>query len=179
MTTSSDPSEQFRALYAEAGPAVLRFVRRRCGPDRADDVVAEVFLVVWRRWSELPAREADRRAWIFGVARNTLANDIRGARRQEGLAVRIAAARAEGLSGPDLDLRVDLTRAWARLRPDQQEVIALAVWDGLSSAEAARVLGIRPAAYRARLVRSRRALRELLTPPVQAPRPARPALERT
>lgn len=174
-----DAEAQFRRLYAETGPEVLRFVRRRCSPDRADDVVAEVFLVVWRRWPELPARRADRRAWIFGVARNCLANDRRGARRQEGLAVRIATARPDGPPGHDLALRVDLTRAWEQLRPDQQEVIALAVWDGLSSTEAARVLGIRPTAYRARLLRSRRALRDLLTPPAAAPRPTRPALERT
>lgn len=31
-------------------------------------MVAEAFLIVWRRFSEAPADENDARAWVFGIA---------------------------------------------------------------------------------------------------------------
>ena len=57
-----DPEHVFRSLYTVAYPDLLRFVQRRAHPDHAGDVVAETFLVVWRRLDELPRREDDARA---------------------------------------------------------------------------------------------------------------------
>lgn len=48
---SQTREERFRALYGETYEPVLRFARRRSGPDRqagVDDVVAEAFLIAWR-----------------------------------------------------------------------------------------------------------------------------------
>ncbi|TKV56886.1 hypothetical protein FDO65_18780 [Nakamurella flava] len=55
MTTND---YRFRRLYAEHATAVHRFALRRAGPDTADDVLAETFLVAWRRIDDvLPDRE--------------------------------------------------------------------------------------------------------------------------
>jgi RNA polymerase sigma-70 factor (ECF subfamily) len=93
---SSERAERFRALYAAGYLDVLRFVQRRVHPTHAEDVVAEAFLVVWRRIDELPARPSDQRAWLFGIARNCLLNARRGAHRAEALAVRLADAECSG-----------------------------------------------------------------------------------
>ena len=158
--------QRFRHVYAAWYPDVLRFVSRRIHPSHAEDVVADVFLVLWRRFEDLPEDPGDGRAWVFGIARQTLLNDRRGERRREALAVRVAQAAAPHSDrGVDPDLvarRLDLAAAWPRLTSADQETIALTAWDGLTGPEAAAVLGISPVAYRLRLSRARRALRRHL-----------------
>jgi DNA-directed RNA polymerase specialized sigma24 family protein len=48
------PDERFEELYRAHAGAVRSYVARRIGPDEADDAVAEVFLVVWRRLDDVP-----------------------------------------------------------------------------------------------------------------------------
>lgn len=159
--------DRFRAAYRCAYADLLRFVTRRVHPSHAEDVVADVFLVAWRRVVDLPVETDDQRAWLFGIARNTLLGHHRSGRRREALAVRIAQHPPTGGDvDPDLiATRVDLARVWPSLPADQQEVIALTVWDGLDGPGAARVLGVTAVAYRLRLSRARRTLRRLLDLP--------------
>ncbi|MCE1178366.1 MAG: RNA polymerase sigma factor [Micrococcales bacterium] len=178
-TTTSTREVRFQALYAAAYEDLLHFAQRRVHPSHAEDVVAEAFLVAWRRLDDLPSRPGDARAWLFGIARHCLLNARRGLERQDALAVRIADAApptptAAGLDPDDIARRVDLAHAWRRLSPTDQEALALAVYEDLTSPEAARVLGISAAAYRLRLMRARRALRRELelagdTPPLTTP----------
>ena len=159
--------EQFRSFYADAYADVLRFVERRVLAGHAEDVVAEAFLAAWRRFEDAPQSRSDQRAWIFGIARNCLLNARRGLRRGDALAVRIGEAlmvQAQP-SAADTDLlalRADLARAWRELAPDEQEVLALTVFEDLTSPQAGLVLGISSAAYRLRLMRARASLRRLL-----------------
>ncbi|MEI2731036.1 MAG: sigma-70 family RNA polymerase sigma factor [Dermatophilaceae bacterium] len=168
--------ERFRALFEQTYPAVLGFVQRRTDPDDAQDVAAEAFLVAWRRFDDVPTRPGDARAWLFGVARHCLSNQRRGRNRRDALAVRIASATPS--PGADLDdpelvaRRIDLAAAWHRLTDAEQEVISLAVFDDLTSPQAAQVLGTTAAAYRLRLSRARRALRDHLDAGHRAPAPA-------
>lgn len=162
-----DPRHRFAALYRALYGDLVRFVQRRADAASAEDVVAEVFLVVWRRVADLPADDDAARAWVYGVARGHLLNTRRGDRRRLALAVRLADAALDPPgAGHDDDRtaeaavrRVDLARAWQRLSAGHQEAIALTALDGLSAPRAAEVLGISPVAYRLRLSRARRALR--------------------
>ncbi|MCO8271077.1 hypothetical protein M1L60_10780 [Actinoplanes sp. TRM 88003] len=65
------PEEHFNRLWLEHAPAVLRYARRRVDDEQADEVVAETFVVAWRRLAEIPAAELP---WLFGVARRVSAN---------------------------------------------------------------------------------------------------------
>lgn len=169
--------EWFRSLFGDAYEDVLRFAQRRVHPSSAEDVVAEAFLVAWRRIEDAPRRPQDLRPWLFGITRHCLLNVRRGQGRQEALAVRLAeAVPAEVMAGSlDSDLvalRVDLAAAWRELSADEQEVLALAVFENLTSRQAGRVLGITSAAYRLRLMRARRALRrEFEHAPAESPSP--------
>ena len=184
---AAPPSREarFRALYEATYDDLLRFAQRRVHPSHAEDVAADVFLVAWRRLDELPAEpdEAVRaaRPWLFGVARATMLNHRRGDRRRDALAVRLADAtlvngRVSDTSDATEDLaasRLDLAAAWVRLSDAEQEAISLAVWEGLTSAEAGAVLGCSATAYRIRLSRARRSLRRHLeAPPPPGPDPA-------
>lgn len=176
-----DPRLRFAELYRALYGDLVRFVQRRIDPVHAEDVVAEVFLVVWRRIADLPDDDAAR-AWVHGVARGHLLNQRRGDRRREALAVRLADvaidAPGDDSTADSAARRVDLARAWERLSAAHQEAIALTALDGLRAPQAAVVLGISPVAYRLRLSRARRVLRLHLD---HLPRPVPPvaAVERS
>jgi RNA polymerase sigma-70 factor (ECF subfamily) len=147
--TPQEQQERFDDLYGRYAPAVEAYARRRA-PALADDVVAETFLVCWRKLDRVPA---DALPWLYAVARKTLANH----RRRERRAARpLPATRATA----ELELPGDptLARAWTSLRPDEREVLALVAWEGLAPADAARVLGCTAVACRVRLHRAKRRL---------------------
>jgi RNA polymerase sigma-70 factor (ECF subfamily) len=156
----------FRRIFEVLFDDLVRFVQRRVDEATVDDIVAETFLVAWRRFAELPAETADVRPWLFAVARRTLANTHRGRSRAHDLALRIAAQppRDDDHDAATVAYRVDLARAFERLAPRDQEALALVAWDGLSPTEAAHVLDISTSAFSVRLSRARRRLREHLDP---------------
>ena len=168
-TTSPQEREQrFREIYDAAYVDLLRFVRRRVDPTRAEDVVGDVMLVAWRRLDDVPADLSSARAWLFGVARRTIQNARRRDTRHDAVAVRLADVHL-GLADAEqhLDLvahRADVAAAWPLLSALHQEAIALSVLDGLAAPEAAAVLGISATAFRLRLSRARRVLRRLVDP---------------
>jgi len=179
-----DREARFCAVFEATYPDLVRFVQRRVHPTHAEDIVADAFLVAWRRFDDLPADVGDARAWLFGIAQRTLLNGQRGDRRRQALIIRIADASVvaqggDAWKGSDSELvarRLDLAAAWCRLTAVHQEALSLAVWDELTGPQAAMVLGISPVAFRLRLTRARRALRRYVefTPAQTSPEPAAP-----
>jgi RNA polymerase sigma-70 factor (ECF subfamily) len=157
---AGDDRARFSSLYDECFPAVVAFARRRCPPDDAADVVAETFLVAWRRLPDVP----DGRAlpWLYGVARRAIANQRRGSARRRRLARRLAAELGQATPPPREPADLGLRRALARLAPDDLEVLRLAAWEGLAPADIATVLGCSANAASVRLHRARARLRALL-----------------
>ena len=100
-----------------------------------------------------------RRAWLFGVARTLLLADGRQQRRDRELISELA-ARPEPPTGSTETDRTGpvVAAALARLAPNDREVLQLVAWEGLTPAELAVALGVRPGAARVRLHRARRAL---------------------
>lgn len=149
---------RFEALYARHAPAVKAYALRRSDPSSADDVVAEVFVVCWRRLDELPA---DTLPWLLGVGRRVLSDQRRSERRRRALAERLAERPALAV-----DSRGDgdgvLGEALARLGESDRELLLLIAWDGLTPAQAAVVLGVKPSTARVRLMRARRRLSHAL-----------------
>src|SRR3954452_3426596 len=131
-----EPEERFNRLHEEHFEAVRRYVWRR-DPALADDILAETFLVAWRRLGDVPA---DARPWLIGVARNIRLNDHRSVRRQQAVAARLTEAAPE--PGPDPSPEGDAVRvALGKLAAGDREVLLLSVWDDLDRAEIAAVLG--------------------------------------
>jgi RNA polymerase sigma-70 factor, ECF subfamily len=165
-----DDEARLEGWHQEHAGAVRAFVRRRIGDQDADDIVADVFVVAWRRRADVPA---DPRIWLLGVARKVLANRHRAARRQRALYERLAheAARSP-VEADDLAATADIDgtmlRALASLGARDREVLLLVTWDDLTHAEAAEVLGLRPPTLTMRVHRARRRLERTLaafTPP--------------
>ncbi|MFF9121413.1 RNA polymerase sigma factor [Streptomyces massasporeus] len=155
--------EIFAAAYREHYWAVSRYVARRLD-GRADDVeevVAEVFTVAWRRRADLPAAALP---WLYGVARNCLANAVRGHGRRRRLVDRLGndySAHGRHIAvGPEADTPGGwVHEALARLSTADQEVLRLTAWEQLGIEEVAVALGCGHRAASMRLHRARRRLR--------------------
>jgi len=156
-----DHEARFTTLFESTHRPLLAYaVRRVADPADAADVVAEAYLVVWRRIEDVP-EGADARPWMFGVARRVLANFHRGTRRRLALADRLRAEVVETVPPPD-DGTSDIEQALARLGDDDQELLRLVAWEQLARDEIALVLGVSRATVRVRLHRARRRLADQL-----------------
>lgn len=164
MSSATEDENRFRTIYADNFPLLLAYALRRVEqPDDAADVVAETFLIAWRRYRELPP-DPEVRLWLYGVARRVLANFHRGGVRRERLGERLR-QRLTAVFGADpgseVPERVAMQAAMARLSEPDREVLMLTAWEGLEPREAAVVLNVSAAAVRTRLSRARARLREL------------------
>ncbi|HST81810.1 MAG TPA: RNA polymerase sigma factor, partial [Kineosporiaceae bacterium] len=151
----SESRERFPEVYQRTYADLVRFVvRRGYPPSEAEDLVAEVFTVAWRRVDELPSELDESRAWLFGITRRLLLAHYRVSARGQALSIRIAEHNSVSeLPGHDdlVAVSVDLVEAWRKLSAAHQEALSLAIWEGLNSSEAARLLRISPVAFRIRL----------------------------
>jgi len=164
--------ERFHDFYQERFLDVSGFVRRRVAASDASDVIAQVFTVAWRRFDVIPAPPEDR-LWLFGVARRTVASHRRSGLRRFQLYQRLFEQLVPPSSPSDDDhllARVEI--AIARLRPNDREVLRLILWDDLTHAEAATILGCTPNAVDLRFRRAQKRVRAALgitTAPIDAP----------
>jgi RNA polymerase sigma factor (sigma-70 family) len=69
----------FERFYAEHRAEVLRFLRRRIGPDRAEDAFQETFLRALQAYPRLDHGE-HLRAWVLTIARNVAIDALRRSR---------------------------------------------------------------------------------------------------
>lgn len=155
---------RFGKLYREQARAILAYALRRVeNPEDASDVVAETFLVAWRRLDEVPIGRMER-LWLYAVARRVTANFRRAEGRRTRLAQRLSETLpTEPAMHPDPGGKAtEVLRAMAELGEEERELLLLVTWDGLAPSEAAKVLGLSQLATRSRLHRARRRLRMLL-----------------
>jgi RNA polymerase sigma-70 factor (ECF subfamily) len=148
MTQSAE--ERFQEIYRRHVDAVSAYARRRAPADLVEDVVADTFLVCWRRLERVPDEPLP---WLFAVARRTLANQRRAsARRPTPPTAEISANHLPFEGDPVLGV------AFSQLSERDREVLRLVAWEGLSLREAATVLGCAPVSGRVRFHRAKRRL---------------------
>lgn len=190
-----DAERRFAALYQAYYRPILAYAVRRVAPgEDAADVVADVFTTAWRRIGELPEAPADR-LWLYGVAQRVIAGRRRSARRLFHLIARLRAdvgtrqpgQLASGQPGPGQpgpgqpglrDAISDrVVAALDRLSAREREALQLVLWEELSHAEAAQVLGCSPNAVAIRVHRAKTRLRRELSA-TELPATKRPGTER-
>jgi RNA polymerase sigma-70 factor, ECF subfamily len=165
------------ALLARAGDAdafaqlVLASqldLRRFCGHmtdhQRADDLAQEIYLRIWSRLSTWTA-EVPVRAWMLGIARHVIADDVRRTARRRRLApVEPFDLRSEPEPirerdhghRPDQVVDVIVLRdLLGALDDDQRSAMVLTQVLGCSYAEAAEICGVAIGTIRSRVARAR------------------------
>ena len=146
----------FRRLVEQHGDRILGLATRILGDAaRAEDVVQEVFLQLYRRHRDIRDRSAVG-SWLY---RTTL-NRSFDALRQRGRIQR-AEAEARRPDGPGDDewLRAQV----AQLSPAQRAAVTLVYGEGMTPAEAADVLGCPANTLRQRLYAARERLKSKLS----------------
>ncbi|MGW4275612.1 RNA polymerase sigma factor [Streptomyces sp. SID10815] len=157
----------FEELYRRYAPWLAARLRGRCAdPAMVDDVVQETFLALWRG-KAVYREDGDVAGWLWRIGARRLVDALRGdgarGRLRQALA-RLrhrdeASAEERVLSGVE---HGDLAGALTRLSPELRAVLQATVIDGLTTREAAVLLGIPPGTVKTRAMRARKQLREAL-----------------
>ena len=156
--------ELMGVLYERHALAVFRYLARRAGPTAAEDLLSEVFVGALDARTRVVAHDSGSALpWLYGIAMNVLRRYFR--RSQPTW----AEAPEQGMDWDAVDARLDaeaqrrcLRAALGTLSEADRELLLLVAWEGLTSTEAAAVLGISKVAARSRLHRARhRALQAL------------------
>jgi RNA polymerase sigma-70 factor (ECF subfamily) len=163
--TVHDRRAAFTAIYQANYLAVRQFSGWQCDPSELDDVVADVFLVAWRRFVEVDDDWA--RPWLFGVVKNVIRSRQRSERRAVAFVNHLVALRpalttnleAGELSIDDLDL---IKKGLERLTADDQEILVLSTWYDMTAPELAIALAITTNNATVRLHRARTRFRTII-----------------
>jgi len=159
----SAAEDRFRELFESNFRPLLAYALRRTEPrEEAADVVAETFLVAWRRLDDVPEGAAAR-PWLFGVARRILSNQVRGQWRRSRLVDRLRGDLIMAYPATPVTEATVVGVALNRLDEADRELLRLTAWEGLTPSDLAVVMDIPPGTARSRLHRARSRLRvELL-----------------
>ena len=162
MAQSPSQDARFCSVYSTHHAAVRDYCFRRLTPADANDAIAEVFLVAWRKIDSVPGGDAAL-PYLYGVARNTVANVLRSNRRKGRLDGKVSAQPAEYAQSPENQVvrREEARRILGmldQLSDTEQELLRLKAWEQLSNAEIAEVMGLTIRAVDSRLTRARHKL---------------------
>ncbi|HEX2187025.1 MAG TPA: RNA polymerase sigma factor [Chloroflexota bacterium] len=157
--------DALRELHDRHAPWVAARLRRRCGDaDVVSEALQDTFVAVWqgaRRWHG----RGEPAAWIWGIAIRRLIGVLRRRRHWTRVATPVpdqdvvVAAEEQVLLGVE---HGDLAGAMQRLSPELRAVIQATVIDGLTTREAARLLGIPTGTVKTRVMRAKQQLRGAL-----------------
>ncbi len=166
--------EAFAELVAIHADSVYGALRRfGLDASEADEVGQEVFLRAWRGLARFEER-SQFSTWLYRIAFNEAQRRL--ARRSPvhaepgpGREDRILSLPESPQVGPeaqtlDREFEQTLDRALDQLPADWRAAVVLRDIEGLSTQEAAEVVGVRQAAFKSRLHRGRMQLRALLEP---------------
>ncbi|MCW2920503.1 MAG: rpoE [Thermoleophilia bacterium] len=156
---------QFGALFDRHYDDVCSMVARRYGPELADEVATETFLIAFERRAKYRDMRGSARPWLFGIALNLCrqaarrrAVDARAlARAIAGEPVAVAPAHAHIEREQEREgLRVAMPQILAALAERDRDALLLHCWEGLSYDEVSIALGIPIGTVRSRINRARK-----------------------
>jgi RNA polymerase sigma-70 factor (ECF subfamily) len=163
-----------RRLYEAHAPWLTVRLQRRCNdPGLVAEVVQDTFVAVWRGAGRYRG-DGDPAAWLWGIAIRRLVSAL----RRSGSPASVVAWEwgpaddrhvPAALRGPSAEEQVllgvehgDLGAALRSLSPEMRAVVQATVLDGLTTKEAAHLLGLKENTVKTRLHRARRHLRTAL-----------------
>jgi RNA polymerase sigma-70 factor (ECF subfamily) len=155
-----EAKERLDRLFRDHARTVYRCARQRLTTQDAEDVVCEVYVVAWRRITEIPQHEL---GWLLRVTRNLTANHLRAGSRRAALANRLLTTSRTTTPdhAPDFEGRDAAEHMLSRLPERDREVIQLLVLEDLSVPELAVALGCRPNTASVRVRRAKARLARL------------------
>ena len=154
-------------LHARHVVWVTARLRRRCADtDAVADAVQDTFVAVWRGAGSWDG-QGEPAAWIWGIAIRRLISKLRGHSEPAPASAEVISAATPVMRSAEDELLVavehgDLAGALRSLSPELRAVVQATVLDGLTTREAAHLLGIPPGTVKTRMMRARTQLRGAL-----------------
>jgi RNA polymerase sigma-70 factor, ECF subfamily len=162
---ASGERDALATLYGRHAPwLVLRLTRRCNDPHLVDEAVQDTFVAVWkgaRRWNG----QGEVAAWIWGIGIRRLIDQLRRQPRPTAELTDLTATEPEPSAEERVLLGVehgDLAGALHKLSPELRAVVQATILDGLTTREAAKLLGIPAGTVKTRMMRAKAQMREAL-----------------
>jgi RNA polymerase sigma-70 factor (ECF subfamily) len=159
--------EAWTAIFDESYPKMLDYCYLRTGNRAvAEDLASEVFLEALRGIKRFQFRGAPLRAWLYRIAHHLTVDHLRSNARRPTVTIEATNDATPGLAVADAAAAVadqhDLNQALRTLTDDQQQVIVLRFFHGLSHEETAAIMNRRPVAVRVLQNRALKSLRKAM-----------------
>jgi RNA polymerase sigma-70 factor, ECF subfamily len=161
--TAGRDEAALRQLYARHAPWISARLARRCADrDAVADVLQDTFVAVWNGAGKFRG-DGEVPAWLWGIAIRRLVSRLRR-HADFDVAPALLENDAEDIAAEErllLQLEyADVGGALARISPELRVVLQVTVLDGLTTREAAVLLGIPRGTVKSRLERARARMRE-------------------
>jgi RNA polymerase sigma factor (sigma-70 family) len=166
-TVAEGDETSLRLLFERHAPWLAARLRHRCNDDEViADVLSDTFVAAWRGARSFRG-DGEVAAWLWGIAAKRLVSRLRGRPAPEPWPAQELDARVEPLASAEEQVLLgvehgDLGRALSTLSPELLAVVQATILDGLSTREAARLLGIPQGTLKGRLRKAKTELREAL-----------------
>ncbi len=155
-----------RELYLRHQPWLTARLRHRCSDsDVVAEAVQDTFVAVWRNASGWSGA-GEPTAWMWGIAIRRLIGVLRHRSRWSPVSNRVSEASTLATAEDVVLFGVahgDLAGAIDSLPVELRAVVQATILDGLTTREAARLLGIPAGTVKTRMMRARIQLRGALT----------------
>lgn len=149
----------FQSFYATTAGPLRAYVARTLGDfGQVDDIVQETYLRLLRT-EAIPDDPVQIRKIAFRIASNLMTDEWR---RRKRTTPSTETAPEPGVPAPDPALRLDMTRVFTELKPQQRQMLWLSYVEGADHREIAAALGVREGSVRVLLHRARKKLASLL-----------------
>ncbi|GAB3280099.1 RNA polymerase sigma factor [Actinocorallia lasiicapitis] len=165
---TGDHPYAFAVLFDRYAGMLHRYATRRLGPEAADDVVNETFLVAFQRRNTFDPAYPDARPWLFGILTRLISRHHRSESAHLRAFARLT-VETDDFPADDIADRVsahgaraEIARALARLNRGERDVLLLTTWAELNYEQTAEALGVAVGTVRSRLNRARTKLRKSL-----------------
>jgi RNA polymerase sigma factor (sigma-70 family) len=146
----------------------LRLRHRTASDELVSEALQDTFVAVWRGASKFRG-DGDVGAWLWGIAIRQLLQRFRGKKAPVPASADWISARSPVVQSAEDELLIavehgDVGTAMRSLSPELRTVLKATVIDGLSTREAARLLGLPHGTVKSRLRTAKTRLREQLIP---------------
>lgn len=164
-----------RALFdRHAAWLKLRLQRRSSDPDLVADALQDTFVAVWKSAGKYRG-DGDVGGWMWGIAVRRLISRLRARRGPHPVSDEVLAAVSPAVQSAEDQLLVaveygDVGTALRSLSPQLRTVVQATVIDGLTTREAARLLGLPQGTVKSRMRAAKTQLRGHLLAEIGGPR---------
>lgn len=156
--------DEFRLFYDRTARPLWAYLSRITGDRQAaDDLLQESFYRFLRANATLDS-DAHRKHYLYRIATNLVRDGYRQSKTRPNTTehdVELLESRVDH-GGARAEVRVDLDRAMAQLKPRERAMLWMAYAQGSSHKEIAVVVGVKADSVKPLLFRARRKLAELL-----------------